>query len=126
MLVGMPAGRCIMAGMDQRRVPSFRAENCGKSAVAVHQQGRLPSLGAEADSHGVIPLLPYTRWSMSLLRWSGRFLFLAATCTYLLFACGVQDLDFLGDPRNVPYSALLGSTVDTCSASVYEAFWAKF
>ena len=31
-------------------------------------------------------------------------------------------MDFLGDPRNVPYSALLGSTVDTCSASVYEAF----
>ena len=35
-------------------------------------------------------------------------------------------MDFLGDPRNVPYSPLLGSSVDTCSASVYEAFWTTF
>ena len=32
-------------------------------------------------------------------------------------------MDFLGVSRNVPYSALLGSTVDTCLASVYVAFW---
>ena len=35
-------------------------------------------------------------------------------------------MDFLGDPRNVPYATLLGSTVDTCLASVYEAFWKIF
>ena len=35
-------------------------------------------------------------------------------------------MDFLGVPRNVPYSALLGSTVDACLASVYEAFWKIF
>ena len=43
-----------MAGMDQRRVKSCRAENCRKSEVAVQQQGRLPPFrGAEADSHGL-------------------------------------------------------------------------
>ena len=35
-------------------------------------------------------------------------------------------MDFLGDPRNVPYSTLLGSSMDTRSASVYEAFWTTF
>ena len=68
-----------------------------------------------------ILLLPYTRWSMFLLLWSCRLpRFWLPLVRYLVFACGVQD--FLGDPTNVPYSAL----VDTCLASVYEAFWKVF
>ena len=52
MLVGGPAGRSASCPVWTRRtVTSCRAENCRKSAVAVHQQGRLPPLrGAEADS----------------------------------------------------------------------------
>ena len=55
MLVGRPAGRSASWPVWTRRtVSSCRAENCGKSAVAVHQQGRLlPLCGAEADSHGL-------------------------------------------------------------------------
>ena len=52
-----------------------------RSAVAAHQEGRLlPCRGAEFDPHGFseqqsteIPLLPYTWWSTSLLRWSCEF-----------------------------------------------------
>ena len=62
--------RCV-----QRQVPWLR------SAVAAQQQGRLhPCGGAEFDPHGFsvqqtieTPLLPYTWWSMSLLRWSYEF-----------------------------------------------------
>ena len=55
MLVGRPAGRSASWPVWTRRtVTSCRAENCGKSAVAVHPQGRLPPLrGDEADSHGL-------------------------------------------------------------------------
>ena len=48
-------------------------------------------------------------------------LYLAATCTLFGFACGVQDYGISVRSQECPYSALLGSTVDTCSASVYEA-----
>ena len=54
-------------------------------------------------------------------------LFLAATSTF--FWCSLVDyriMDFMGAPRNVPYSALRGSTLDTCLATVYEAFWKIF
>ena len=89
----------------RRRVPSFCAENCGKSAVAVHQQGRLPPLrGARlipmvltvhADIE--IPLLPYTRWSMSLLLWMcSSPCFWQPLLRFLVFACGVQDYGFSG------------------------------
>ena len=41
MLVGRPAGRSASCPVwTRRRVMSCRAENCEKSAVAVHQQGR--------------------------------------------------------------------------------------
>ena len=41
MFVGRPAGRSASwLVWTRRRVTSCRAENCGKSAVAVHQQGR--------------------------------------------------------------------------------------
>ena len=58
------------------------AENCGSSTVAVHSQGRrLPCRAAEAHPHDqavqqtiVIPLLPYTRWSMSLFTGRADFL----------------------------------------------------
>ena len=51
MLVGRPAGRSASWPVWTRRtVTSCRAENCGKSAVGVHQQGRLHSCCfAEAD-----------------------------------------------------------------------------
>ena len=37
-------------------------------------------------------------------------------------------MDFSGRPlqERFPYATLLGSTVDTCLASVYEAFWKNF
>ena len=51
MLVGRPAGRSASWPVWTRRtVTSCRAENCGKSAVGVHQQGRLHSCRfAEVD-----------------------------------------------------------------------------
>ena len=50
-LVGRPAGRSASWPVWTRRtVTSCRAENCGKSAVGVHQQGRLHSCRfAEVD-----------------------------------------------------------------------------
>ena len=55
-------------------------------------------------------------------------LYLAVTCTCSVFACGVQDYGLFCEflQEWVPYSTLLGSTVDTSSASVYEACWKKF
>ena len=62
------------ASCVQRQVP------CLRSAVAAHQQSRLhPCRGAEFDPRGFSvrenrdSLLPYTRWSTSLLHWSCDF-----------------------------------------------------
>ena len=54
--------RCV-----QRQVPWLR------SAVAAHQQGRLHLHGFSVQQTVEIHLLPYTWWSMSLLRWSCEF-----------------------------------------------------
>ena len=45
-----------------------------------------------------------------------------------VFACGVQDYGFFWEITSglFPYATLLGSTVDTRLASVYEAFWKNF
>ena len=74
---------CSHARCVQRQMPWLRgAVNCGFSAVAAHVQGRrLPCRTAKAHPHDqavqqtiVIPLLPYTRWSMSLCTGRADFL----------------------------------------------------
>ena len=55
MLVGRPAGRSASWPVWTRRTVMCCAENCGKSAVAVHQQGRLPPLrGAQNDRYRMV------------------------------------------------------------------------
>ena len=76
------------------------AENCGFSAVAAHFQGRrLPCRTAEAHPHDqavqqtiVIPLLPYTRWSMSLCTGRADFLRGAEASSMVQTVCLTMDI----------------------------------
>ena len=102
--------RCV-----QRQVPS---------TAAVHQQGPfLPCRGAEADSHGLTVEAdhrdsPFAVYGGRCPCCVGRAGSLVSGSHLYVIRCSPVEyrfMDFLGDPRNVPYSALLGSTVDTCS-----------
>ena len=100
--------RDIMAGMDE------------KDSQAVH-----PCRGAEADSHGLLcsedHRIPLLLLNKLLCVWQ-------SLCACSVFACRVQDYGLFCEILQewFPHSTLLGSTVDTSSASVHEACWKKF
>ena len=107
----------ITAGMDQKEGYVVLCRKLRKiRSCSSSTRSSSSSLWCEADSYGLR--------SMSLLLWMCRFP-VSGSHLYVIWCSPVEYriMDFLGDPRIVPYSALLGSTVDTCLASVYEAFW---
>ena len=98
------------------------AENCGVSAVAVHDGRRYSCRGAEAVSHGlavqqtieILLLILNTVIDVPVAQVVQVASYLAVTCSE--FACGVQDCGRFWKITSgwIPYSAPVGSTLDTC------------